>query len=245
MTQDTPGHPPPPSGLLLVDKTRGPTSMDCCRAVKHRLINAGFHKSIKVGHGGTLDPLATGLVVVLVGKATKLCDAVMAGEKEYLADVDLSVTSPTQDLEGDLTRIDVASPPSREDVERAILPFIGLIQQRPPAHSAMWVNGERAYDLARQGKAPDLPARPVQIHAITLTEYAWPIARLDITCGKGTYIRSLARDLGEALGVGGCLASLRRTRSGRFRVEEATPYDRLPHQITPADLRPLPKPGDL
>lgn len=233
-------HPAPISGLILIDKSRGPTSMDCCRAVKHRLINAGFHKSIKVGHGGTLDPLATGLVVVLVGKATKLCDTIMAGQKRYIADIDLSFTSTTDDLEGQTTPVPVQTPPTREVLERAAAAFVGVTQQRPPAFSAMWIDGKRAYDLARKGKAPQMQPRPVEILSIAVLLYAWPIARLDVTCGKGTYIRSLARDLGASLGAGGCLIALRRTQSGPFDVADATPYDALPQQITAENLLPIP-----
>jgi tRNA pseudouridine55 synthase len=180
--------------------------------------------------------LATGVVVVLVGKATKLCDAVMAGEKRYLADVDLSRTSTTDDLEGELAEIPVASPPTREQVEAACAGFVGTIQQRPPAYSAIWVAGERSYHMARAGRATELPARPVVIHSVDIISYGWPIARLDIRCGKGTYIRSLARDLGVALGTGGMLAALRRTAVGEFTIERATPLNDLPERLTQGDL---------
>jgi tRNA pseudouridine55 synthase len=228
------------SGLYLVDKPVGPTTMDCCRRVKHALIEGGLHKSIKVGHGGTLDPLASGLVVVLVGRATRQCDAVMAGAKRYLADVDLSITSTTGDLEGATTPVAVGSPPTREQVERAAAAFVGVVQQQPPAYSAMWVGGKRAYDLARRGRAPDLKPRPVRIDAITVIDYAWPRLRLDITCGKGTYIRALARDLGASLGAGGCLVALRRTAIGDFDVARAVRYDAVPPTLSQNDLLPMP-----
>ncbi|MCC6660828.1 MAG: tRNA pseudouridine(55) synthase TruB [Phycisphaerales bacterium] len=227
-----------PSGLLVIDKPLRLTSMTVCRVVKRRLVAAGAPKRVKVGHGGTLDPLATGVVVVLVGNATKLCDSVMAGEKRYVADVDLSRTSTTDDLEGELVEIAVASPPTREQLDAACAMFVGTIPQRPPAYSAIWVAGERSYHMARAGRAAELPARPVVIHSIAVLGYDWPIARLDIRCGKGTYIRSLARDLGVALGTGGMLAALRRTAVGEFTIERAAPLNDLPERLVQADLLP-------
>jgi len=217
-----------PTGLLIVDKPEGPTSMDVCRRVRARLRAGGAPKRVKVGHGGTLDPLATGVLVVLVGKATKLCDQIMAGEKRYLAEVDLSQSSTTDDREGERTVAEVERPPSREEVEAACARFVGTVEQVPPAYSAIKVDGERAYRRARAGDAPKLEARPVVIHAIELLQYEWPIATVDVRCGKGVYIRSLARDLGAALGVGGMLQSLRRTAVGEFTVDRATPLDDLP-----------------
>jgi tRNA pseudouridine55 synthase len=227
---------PTPTGLLIIDKPCGPTSMDVCRVVKRNLIAGGATKKVKVGHGGTLDPLATGLMVVLIGKATKLCDQVMAGAKSYVADVDLSAFTTTDDAEGERTEVAVLTPPTVAQIE-AILPrFTGTIQQRPPVFSAMKVGGQRAYKLARKGHDVTLVERPVRIDAIRLISYTWPHLTLEIDCGKGTYIRSLARDLGEALGVGGHLAGLRRTRVGRFTIDQARPLDSLPPILTSADL---------
>jgi tRNA pseudouridine55 synthase len=226
-----------PSGLLVIDKPEDLTSMTVCRAVKRRLVAAGFSKKIKVGHGGTLDPLATGVVVVLIGRATKLCDAVMAGRKRYVAGIDLSRVSTTDDREGELTAVPVARPPTRAEVEAAAARFVGVIQQRPPVHSAIWVDGVRSYHLARKGKGTELPARPVEIHSIVVMAYEWPRVVLEVECGKGTYIRSLARDLGGALKCGGMLESLRRTAVGRFAIQEAVPLDSLPERLTQADLR--------
>lgn len=240
---------PTPSGLLLVDKPVGPTSMDVCRVVKRALRAAGPHvpKRIKVGHGGTLDPLASGLLVVLVGKATPLCDAVMAGAKTYEAEIDLRWCTTTDDREGEVvagpgaaTEPDGAAP-GREAVEGVVSRFVGVIQQRPPAFSAMKVGGRRAYDLARAGRELELAARPVRVDAIRVVEYEWPRLRVEVACGKGTYIRSLARDIGVALGRGGHLAGLRRTRIGRWRVEEAVGMSALPRVLTQGDLRPVPE----
>jgi tRNA pseudouridine55 synthase len=228
------------SGLVIVDKPLDLTSMTVCRSVKRRLMAGGAPKSIKVGHGGTLDPLATGVVVVLVGRATKLCDAVMAGRKRYLAEIDLSRTSTTDDREGDLTAVTPERVPTLAEVQAVVPSFVGTIQQRPPAHSAIWVDGKRSYHLARKGKPPVLAARPVVVHSIVVTGYEWPMLRLDVECGKGTYIRSLARDLGAALKCGGMLHALRRTAVGEFTIERATVLDALPAAMGEGDLLPVP-----
>ncbi len=225
------------SGLLVIDKPLHLTSMDACRQVKRRLVEAGAPRNIKVGHGGTLDPLATGVVVILIGRAaTKLCDQIMAGEKRYLAEIDLSRTSTTDDLEGRVTDVPVAHPPTRQHLEAACRALTGTIQQRPPDYSAVWVDGKRAYKLARRGKPTDLKPRPVVIRSIDILDYAWPITRLDIRTGKGAYIRALARDLGQALATGGMLISLRRTALGEFTIDRATPLDSLPARLDQAHL---------
>lgn len=238
-------QPTNPVGLLVVDKPEGPTSMDVCRVVKARLRNGGAPKSVKVGHGGTLDPLATGVVVVLVGRAaTRLCDEVMAGEKEYVAEVDLAHRSTTDDREGELTVVDMTGVPGRDDVEAACAGWVGLVQQAPPAHSAIWIDGERAYKLARAGEAPEMKTRPVEVHAIRIVEYEFPRLVLEIRCGKGTYIRSLARDIGGSLGVGGMLRALRRTSVGRFRIEDATHLNDVPSPLMQEHLLPIGTPED-
>lgn len=231
---------PTPTGLLVVDKPLGRTSMDVCRWVRSRLRRGGAPKRIKVGHGGTLDPLATGVVVVLIGKATPLCDAIMRGQKEYDATVDLSRTSTTDDLEGEPTEVPVEHPPTREQLAAACAAFVGEIMQTPPIYSAMKVNGQRAYALARKGQTPRLEPRPVRIDSIEPTDYDWPIVSMHITCGKGTYIRSLARDLGGSLGAGGMLTALRRTRVGRFTLADAIALDDLPDPMLQEHLRPVP-----
>ncbi len=232
---------PDPVGLLIVDKPRGPTSMTVCRVVKRALRASGVSKTCKVGHGGTLDPLATGVVVVLISRqATRLCDTIMAGQKTYLATIDLSHRSTTDDAEGELTEINVFRPPTHEEIEHTLSRFLGDIEQIPPAHSAVWVNGQRAYDLARAGKNPTLKARTVHIDDITLCNYAYPELSIEITCGKGTYIRSLARDIGLALGTGGMLRSLRRTRVGPYTIENAIPMDDIKAPLGQTALLPLP-----
>ncbi|MDQ7012782.1 MAG: tRNA pseudouridine(55) synthase TruB [Planctomycetota bacterium] len=233
--------PTNPVGLLIVDKPRGPTSMHVCRIVKAKLRRGGAAKRVKVGHGGTLDPLATGVVVVLIGRAaTRLCDEVMAGEKRYVAEVDLGHRSTTDDAEGELTAISLLRAPSREEVEAVCARFVGVIEQKPPAHSAIWIDGQRAYKLARAGDAPEMKARPVEVHSIEVVEYEFPRLVLDVRCGKGTYIRSLARDIGGAIGGGGMLAGLRRTAVGGFTIERAVGLDDLAEPLLQEHLLPLP-----
>lgn len=244
MTDPNQKPSPHPAGVILVDKPYRLSSTSIVRVVKRRVangLNAAGVSGVraKVGHAGTLDPLASGLLILLVGKATKLCDALMADEKDYTAEIDLSVTSPTDDLEAATTPVPVERIPTREDIDAAALKFIGVIQQTPPAHSAMKIGGKPAYKLARKGRDPGLKPRPVIMHKLEVLSYEWPRVRLEITCGKGTYIRSLARDFGAALGVGGCLTALRRTRIGDFHVDKAWKLDDVPdplgqhHLITP------------
>jgi tRNA pseudouridine55 synthase len=177
----------------------------------------------------------------------------MAGEKRYEAEIDLAHVSTTDDREGKVSPVEVSSPPARERLDEALRAFTGRIQQRPPAHSAIWVDGERAYRLARRadraghGPAghPEMPARAVDIHEIRVVEYAFPRLVLDVRCGKGTYMRSLARDIGAALSIGGMLTNLRRTAVGRFSIGEAVRLDQLPRTLRQADLRPVPELSDL
>lgn len=232
--------PASPSGILNIDKQPGFTSMDVCAIIRTRLRRAGAPKRVKVGHAGTLDPLATGVLVVLVGKGTRLCEAMMGAPKRYVTTIDLSRLSTTADRAGEITPVPVAAPPTRADVDRACAAFVGVIQQKPHAFSAIRVGGLRAYDLAREGQAVELPARPVRIDAIDVIEYAWPFLTLDVRCGKGTYIRSLALDIGTALGVGGMLETLRRTAVGSYTIDTARTLEQLPDVLTQADLLPLP-----
>lgn len=224
-------------GLLVIDKPLGMTSMHVCRIVRRRLREGGAPKRIPVGHGGTLDPLATGVLVVLIGRATKMCEAIMAGRKRYLATIDLAHTSTTDDHEGVLTAAMPVRAPSRDEVVAAARGFVGVIEQQPPAHSALWVAGERAYDIARRGGDPGLKARRIEIDACDVVGYEWPRVRVDVRCGKGTYIRSLARDLGRALGTGGMLDSLRRLEVGPFTIDQGVDPDALPDRILPEHLR--------
>ncbi|MFA9479800.1 tRNA pseudouridine(55) synthase TruB [Phycisphaerales bacterium AB-hyl4] len=223
-------------GLLVVDKPLGWSSMDVVRRVR------GAAGGVKTGHAGTLDPLATGVVVCCLGKATRCVEQIMGQRKTYEADVDLSAWSTTDDREGELQPVEVPTPPTREQVAAACEQFVGDIEQVPPAHSAMRVGGRRAYKLARQGQEVVLEPRIVSIYAIELTGYTWPTATLTVHCGRGTYIRSLARDLGKALGTGGHLAALRRTAVGPYTLAQAVTVEHCKEVgVTEADLLPMPE----
>jgi tRNA pseudouridine55 synthase len=202
------------SGLLLLDKPSGPTSHDMVAAVRR---GAGLKR---VGHAGTLDPLATGVLVLLLGPATRLSEYLTDKDKRYLARVRFGQTTNTYDAAGEVTR-DSGQVPDREAVEHTLAQFRGPQQQRPPAYSAIKREGQKAYDLARRGETVELEPRPVTIYSVTLTHWEPPLCELDVHCSAGTYIRSLAYDLGEALGCGAHLAALRRTASGEFHIDNA------------------------
>lgn len=186
----------------------------------------------KTGHAGTLDPLATGVLVLALGKATKLINHLMDTQKRYRTAIDLTAFTTTDDVEGERTEIATASPPDEGAVRSVLARFVGTFPQRPPAFSAVKVKGRRAYKLARRGKPAEIPARPVTVHAIELIGYDWPVIELDIHCDKGFYVRSLARDLGIALGTGGHCASIRRTAVGPFTLEMAMKLDEVPEPLT-------------
>ena len=209
-------------GFVNVNKPLGPTSFGVVAVVRRR---AGG--KIKVGHAGTLDPFARGVLVVCVGGATRLASYVQAAPKRYLAGVTLGATSTTDDVEGQVTIDPEARPPTAEAVRRAAGRFVGRIRQVPPAFSAVHVGGRRAYKLARKGLSPDLPAREVTIHAIDIVRYAYPLLEIDVRCGRGTYIRSLARDIGDAVGTGGYCTSLARTEVGPFTLADAVDLDEV------------------
>jgi tRNA pseudouridine55 synthase len=204
-------------GFFAIHKPPGPTSHDVVAGVR-RLLGKG----VKVGHAGTLDPFAEGVLVVCVGAATRLADYVQAAEKRYSAVVVLGATSTTDDCEGEITpACGLGDPPAERDVRLAMERFVGEIQQVPPSHSAVHVEGRRAYQLARKGRAVELPARTVTVHALDLVSYDYPRLALHIRCGSGTYVRALARDLGAALGTGGYCGGLIRTAIGRFQIHES------------------------
>jgi tRNA pseudouridine55 synthase len=197
----------------------------------------------RTGHAGTLDPLATGVLVIALGKCTRQIESLMATDKRYETVIDLSAFTTTDDVEGPRTDVvpgtpgAATAPPVRAQVAQVLAErFTGTVMQRPPAFSAMKVGGRRAYALARQGAAPNLAPRPVRIDAIDILDYAWPRLTLDIRCGKGTYVRSIARELGEALGTGGHCASIRRTAVGAWTASRAVTVEALPATVTQAWL---------
>jgi tRNA pseudouridine55 synthase len=218
------------AGLILLDKPSGPTSHDMVLAVRRGA------REKRVGHAGTLDPLATGLLIICLGAATRLSEYLAGADKRYLARVRLGQSTDTFDADGEVTaqsdRI-----PVRAAVEAALAGFRGPLLQRPPAFSAIKRAGKKAYDLARRGEAVELPPRPVEVFSLELVEWQPPDCVLDVRCSSGMYLRSLAHDLGQALGCGAHLAALRRTASGRFRVAEAVTLDRLQSSFEGGDWR--------
>lgn len=227
-------------GFLNIDKPRGMTSHDVVARVR-RLAKSTVGK-VKVGHAGTLDPMATGVLVICVGQATRLSEYAMRSIKAYRAVVHLGVETDTYDAEGAVVATQEASHIERADVENALPAFVGDIAQMPPMYSAIKQGGKKLYDLAREGKTVEREARPVTIHTIDVLAWQPPSVTLDVTCGSGTYIRSIAHDLGAALGVGAHLAALERTRSGSFAVADSLALDALmadtawqTHLIRPQD----------
>jgi tRNA pseudouridine55 synthase len=207
-------------GLLVLDKPGGLTSREAVDRAQH-----WFPRGTRVGHTGTLDPLATGVLVLCVGAATRLTEYVQAMPKTYRARILLGARSDTDDADGQVTPTAVGRPPDRDAVERALTTFVGALDQVPPAYSAAKVTGRRAYDLARRGEEVALTPRRVHVYGIDVVAYDYPRLEVEVRCGKGTYIRSLARDLGERLGCGGLVEVLRRTRVGPFDAAAAVPLD--------------------
>ena len=207
------------NGILLLDKDEGWTSQDCVSKLR------GILGERRIGHAGTLDPLATGLLVVLVGRATRAAAFAEAETKEYVAAFRPGIVTDTQDITGNLLRSsDVL--PSEEDVRAALPRFTGEIEQIPPMYSAIKINGRKLYDIARRGGEVEREARRITIHSIDYLGQENGDHMLRIRCSKGTYIRTLCHDLGEYLGCGGCMAALRRTMAAGFRIEEAVTLER-------------------
>lgn len=210
---------------IYIDKPYGWTSFDAVKRLRGVMLRRMGIKKMKVGHAGTLDPLASGVMIIVTGKSTKLIDSLQNGVKEYIATVALGATTPSFDLE---TEIDATYPTdhiTREAVEEALKRFVGRIEQVPPAFSACKVDGKRAYKMARKGKTVELKPKVLVIDEIELLDYAPTEIRIRVVCSKGTYIRALARDIGEALGSGGHLTALRRTRVGDATIDRCMSLD--------------------
>jgi tRNA pseudouridine55 synthase len=203
-------------GLLVLDKPGGMTS----RAAVDRAMR-WFGRGVRMGHAGTLDPLATGVLVLCLGGATRLVEYVQRMGKTYRSTFQLGARSDTDDADGVVTPVEGAADPGGPAVQEALGRLVGVIRQTPPAYSAAKVTGRRAYDLARRGDEVRLEPRAVTVYGIDVLAYRYPEVEVEVRCGKGTYVRSLARDLGEALGCGGLVQTLRRTRTGPFTVEGA------------------------
>lgn len=219
-------------GLLNIDKPVGSTSRDVVTRVESLV------KPDKVGHAGTLDPLATGVLVLCVGRATRLVPYIQEQPKSYRAHFRLGCTSKTDDVEGEIRELTDAPEVTRSALESAIPRFVGHIEQVPPLYSAVKIKGRRAYNLARRGKQPVLAPRTVHVHTIEIVDYSYPCLTLDIECGSGTYIRAIGRDLGQALGSGAVMTELRRLRVGRFSVENAVNWKELSRECVEGQLLP-------
>lgn len=207
--------------VLLIDKPLEWTSFDVVNKIRYSLKRYLNIKKIKVGHAGTLDPLATGLVIVCTGKATKQIEQFSGLDKQYMADVELGSTTPTYDKESSPDAIYSWEHITEDLVKEKLECFKGDIEQVPPIYSALKVKGKKAYDLARKGENVELKGRKINISKLDLLEFGEKYLKLDVSCSKGTYIRSLAYDLGLSLGSGAHLAGLKRTRIGDYQLEDA------------------------
>lgn len=221
--------------ILLVDKPAGMSSFGVVARVRRKLSEeAGMivvkgkdgvlrqkRRKVKVGHTGTLDPFATGLLILLVGKGTKRANEFLKLDKEYIATVMLGADSTTGDPEGVITEREVREKPNKEAVEKCVESLVGENLQTVPRFSAVKINGQRAYKLARAGKEVEMPRRKVQIYELEILRYEWPELVIRCKVSSGTYIRALGEDIGEKLGTGAYLTALRRTEVGKYRVEDA------------------------
>lgn len=223
---------PPLSGLLNIYKPPGWTSRDVVNRVE-RVV-----KAAKAGHAGTLDPLAEGVLVVAIGAATRLISGAQEREKEYHAVFQLGCRSDTDDCTGEITPVEVPQPPTRDQIEVLLPQFTGDIWQVPPKFSAVHIDGQRAYALARQGQAVDIAPRQVHVSRLEIVDYEWPRLELLMECGSGTYVRSIGRDLGELLGCGAMMTALLRSRIGSFLATEALPIDDLQRDNVATHLHP-------
>lgn len=219
-----------PSGILIVDKPQGWTSMDVCAKLR------GVLGERRIGHAGTLDPLATGVLPVFVGRATRAVEYAAGGDKEYRAVLRLGLSTDTQDITGTvLEQRPVAV--QEGELKQVLAAFRGEIEQLPPMYSAVKVGGKKLYELARKGREVERTARPVCIHRLEVEEWPEPDrVVLRVRCSKGTYIRTLCHDIGQRLGSGGCMEQLRRTMAAGFSEEEALPLERVLQAEQPAEL---------
>lgn len=208
------------NGIISIDKPQGWTSQDVTARLR-RVFNTR-----RIGHGGTLDPMATGVLPVFVGRATRAVEFFEHAEKTYEAVLRLGLSTDTEDITGTVLREQPVSL-TREQVEAVLPEFRGQIMQTPPMYSALKVNGQKLYQLARKGREVERPSRPITIHRLELLDFSGQEARLRIECSKGTYIRTLCKDIGQRLGCGGCMASLRRTRAGAYTLADSVPLERL------------------
>lgn len=216
--------------VAVIDKPYEWTSADVVRKIKFQLRKCGYPK-IKIGHAGTLDPLATGILLVCIGRATKQVEKLQSEEKEYVAELELGATTPSGDMEHEIDQRYPTEHITRERVEHALHSLMGEREQLPPLYSAKKVQGVRAYEFARLGEEIELKKAIINIYALELLEYDLPYIKIRVQCSKGTYIRSLAFEIGEALESGAYLRSLRRTRNGGYTVEQAHTLDQFMEKL--------------
>ena len=226
----------PEGYVAVIDKPYEWTSADVVRKIKFQLRKCG-HPKIKIGHAGTLDPLATGILLVCIGRATKQVEKLQAEEKEYVAELELGATTPSGDMEHDIDFRFPYEHITREMVEEALSSLTGEREQLPPLYSAKKVQGVRAYEFARAGEDVELKKALINIYSLELLEFDLPYIKIAVRCSKGTYIRSLAFEIGEALKSGAYLRSLRRTRSGGFVVEHAHTLDEFMEKLRECDTK--------
>lgn len=222
--------------IIYIDKPYKLSSFGVVARVRNLICRKLGVKKIKVGHAGTLDPLATGVMTLCTGKATKKIEQLQYHTKEYVADLYVGATTPSFDLEHPVDKTYPTDHITRELVEQTLQKFVGEIQQVPPAYSACMIDGHRAYDLARKGREVNLKPKTLVIDEIELLEYDMPRVVIRVVCSKGTYIRALARDIGEALGSGAHLTALRRTRVGDIRVEQCHKLEDFPEWLDKQEI---------
>lgn len=221
-------------GLLLVDKPEGISSFGVVAKVRRIISQAEGHK-VKIGHCGTLDPAASGLMLLVIGKYTKKADEFSKMDKTYEAEVTLGATSTTADREGELTETSDKQP-TNEQIKEVLKTFVGKISQTPPIYSAIKIDGQRAYKLARAGQAPEMKSRRTTIYSLELTDYNYPKLKLTVEVSSGTYIRSLAEDIGKALGTGAYLSALRRIKVGESHITSAIPLEAADFELISQNL---------
>lgn len=223
--------------IAVIDKPLEWTSTDVVRKIKYALVNRLGYKKIKIGHAGTLDPLATGVLLICIGKATKMVNALQSEEKEYVAELELGATTPSHDMEHPIDKRFPTEHITRELIDEALLSLTGERLQAPPIYSAKKVEGVRAYEFARAGEEVELKKALINIYEIEVLDFTMPYLKLRVRCSKGTYIRSLAYEIGEALQSGAYLRSLRRTRSGGFTAENGYKLENFLEKLSECETK--------
>ena len=228
------------NGIIIIDKPAGWTSMDVCAKLRGM-----FHEK-RVGHAGTLDPMATGVLPVFIGRATRAVEFAADSDKEYIAGLKLGVVTNTQDTTGEVLEERECSV-TRTELEAALSRFIGDIEQIPPMYSAIKINGKKLYELARKGREVERKPRPVTIHELELLGWpaAWEDFQLRVRCSKGTYVRTLCHDIGQTLGCGGCMSSLRRTKAAGFTLEDSVTLEAVQEAVDRGEGESLLLPVDV